>query len=167
LVGIDGFEVLGEGFWVGLVEGPFGLNEDGALCFAGVLVEGGFGAFLMGVDSGKGGNALSGRCGFPFVCRGGAAVLDCRSCSFLPDLACCTDPGSADRDALTSVGLTAVFVVVVKFGPLPDRFGVTVLFADAIPYALAGTTVTVVVVADDDDADLGASFFVSSSSLLL
>ena len=85
----------------------------------------------------------------------------------------CNDPGSADADDLTSRGLTDDdddFVGVDIFGPLvPDWFGVTVLFADAIPYALAGTIVVVVVtlVVVVDDFDLGACFPKSSSSFRL
>lgn len=90
------------------------------------------------------------------------------------DLPFCNDPGSTDEDDLTSRGLTdgddVDFVGVDIFGPLvPDRFGVTVLFADAIPYALAGTIVVVVVtlVVVVDDFDLGACFPKSSSSFRL
>jgi len=118
------------------------------------------------VESGKGANALNGRCG--------CAVFEWLSGPFVLGLACCNDPRFGDEDALTSGGLTdgddVDFVGVDILGPLvPDRFGVTVLFADAIPYALAGTIVVVVVtlVVVVDDFDLGACFFESSSSFHL
>jgi hypothetical protein len=150
---------------VGLVGIPFGCDcldvDGGVCCLAGV-----FGACRGGldVDSGKGAKALNGRCGCP--------VFECRSCTFALGLLCCDDPGSAGDDALTCGGLTdgedVAFVGVDIFGLFePDRFGVTVLFADAIPYALAGTIVVVVVtpVVVVDDFDLGGCF-VQSSSLL-
>jgi hypothetical protein len=63
----------------------------------------------------------------------------------------------------------AIFVgvdILLLLGPLADRFGVTVLFADAaIPYALAGTIVVVtLVVVVDDFVGLGST---SPSSFLL
>jgi len=118
------------------------------------------------VESDKGANALNGRCG--------CAVFECRSGSFVLALACCNDPRFGDEDALTSGGLTdgdnVDFAGVDIFGPLvTDRIGVTVLFADAIPYALAGTidVVVVILVVVVDDFDLGACFFKSSSSFHL
>jgi hypothetical protein len=153
---LDGFEMLGDGFCVDLVEMPFGrdcLGVDGVLC----CLTGGFGACLTGTkaDSGRGANALNGRCE--------CAVFEG---SFGLGLACFNDPGFADEGALTSTGLTDgedVGFVGVPF--VPDRFGVTVLFADTIPYALAGIIVVVVVafVVVVDDFDLGACFLKSSS----